>query len=168
MPKHIEDSQLLVAVYKNHVDESKRKSGLKELAKYPYKDWASDKSSFELYVNSESYSNPNLHYVGSNPTPWMYNLPLVYYCGVDSCATTFVWTKYDIEPAYPDHWIFQTSEPRHNSEQFNQRYYYDFILKPAIPVIVEMLNNGQPIDLEQVRELSDKVETIKQQCLEIA
>ena len=29
-----------------------------------------------------------------------------------------------------------------------------------------MLNNGQPIDLEQVRELSDKVETIKQQCLD--
>ena len=86
LPKHIEDSQLLVAVYKNHVDESKRKSGLKELAKYPYKDWASDKTSFELYVNSESYSNPNLHYVGSNPTPHMYNLPLIYYCGVDAQA----------------------------------------------------------------------------------
>ena len=86
LPKNIEDSQLLVATYKNHVDESKRKSGLKELAKYPYKDWASDKSSFELYVNSESYINPNLHYVGSNPTPHIYNLPLVYYCGVDACA----------------------------------------------------------------------------------
>lgn len=86
LPKYIEDSQLLVAVYKNHVDESKRKSGLKELAKYPYKDWASDKTSFELYVNSESYVNPNLHYVGSNPTPWMYNLPLIYYASIDSCA----------------------------------------------------------------------------------
>ena len=29
-----------------------------------------------------------------------------------------------------------------------------------------MLNNGQPIDLEQVKELSDRVETIKQQCLD--
>lgn len=77
-----------------------------------------------------------------------------------------MWDKFSTEPAYPDHWIFQTSEPRYNTEQFNQRYYYDFILKPAIPVIVEMLNNGQPIDLEQVRELSDKVETIKQQCLD--
>ena len=166
LPKHIEDSQLLVAVYKNHVDESKRKSGLKELAKYPYKDWASDKSSFELYVDSSSYVNPNLHYVGSNPTPWMYNLPLIYYASIDSMATKFVWDKFSTEPAYPDHWIFQTSEPRYNTEQFNQRYYYDFILKPAIPVIVEMLNNGQPIDLEQVKELSDKVETIKQQCLD--
>ena len=166
LPKYIEDSQLLVAVYKNHVDESKRKSGLKELAKYPYKDWASDKTSFELYVDSSNYVNPNLHYVGSNPTPHIYNLPLIYYASIDSMATTFVWQKFATEPAHPDHWIYQTSEPRHNTEQFNQRYYYDFILKPAIPVIVEMLNNGQPIDLEQVRELSNKVETIKQQCLD--
>ena len=167
LPKHIEDSQLLVATYRNHVDESKRKSGLKELAKYPYKDWASDKSSFELYVNSESYINPNLHYVGSNPTPWIYNLPLVYYCGVDACATTFVWTKYDIEPAYPDHWIFQTSEPRHNSEQFNQRYYYDFILKPAIPVIAEMMMNGQAIDLSQVQAILDTVTKLNDECKSI-
>ena len=167
LPKHIEDSQLLVAVYKNHVDESKRKSGLKELAKYPYKDWASDKSSFELYINSESYINPNLHYVGSNPTPWIYNLPLVYYCGVDSCASTFVWTKYDIEPAYPDHWIFQTSEPRYNSEQFNQRYYYDFILKPAIPVIAEMMMNGQAIDLSQVQAILDTVTKLNDECKSI-
>ena len=167
LPKHIEDSQLLVAVYKNHVDESKRKSGLKELAKYPYKDWASDKSSFELYVNSESYINPNLHYVGTNPTPYIYNLPLVYYCGVDSCATTFVWTKYDIEPAYPDHWIFQTSEPRHNTEQFNQRYYYDFILKPAIPVIAEMMMNGQAIDLSQVQAILDTVTKLNEECKSI-
>lgn len=167
MPKHIEDSQLLVATYKNHVDESKRKSGLKELAKYPYKDWASDKSSFELYVNSESYSNPNLHYVGPNPTPYIYNLPLVYYCGVDACATTFVWTKYDIEPAYPDHWIFQTSEPRHNNEQFNQRYYYEFILKPAIPVIAEMMMNGQAIDLSQVQAILDTVTKLNDECKSI-
>ena len=167
LPKHIEDSQLLVATYKNHVDESKRKSGLKELAKYPYKDWASDKSSFELYINSESYINPNLHYVGSNPTPYIYNLPLVYYCGVDSCATTFVWTKYDIEPAYPDHWIFQTSEPRHNYEQFNQRYYYDFILKPAIPVIAEMMMNGQAIDLSQVQAILDTVTKLNDECKSI-
>lgn len=164
LPKNIEDSQLLVATYKNHVDESKRKSGLKELAKYPYKDWASDKSSFELYVDSSSYVNPNLHYVGSNSTPWIYNLPLVYYCGVDACATTFVWTKYDTEPAYPDHWIFQTSEPRHNTEQFNQRYYYDFILKPAIPVIAEMMCNGQAIDLSQVQTILETVTTLNDKC----
>lgn len=165
LPKHIEDSQLLAAVYKNHVNPDKRKSGLKELAKYPYLDWASDKSSFELYVDSSEYVNPNLHYIGSNPTPHMYNLPLIYYCGVDACATHFVWSKFDTEPAHPTEWIPQTSEPRYNTEEFNQRYYYDFILKPAIPVIVRMLNKGQPIDIEQVKTLSAQVEHIKQECI---
>ena len=167
LPKNIEDSQLLAATYKNHVDESKRKSGLKELAKYPYKNWASDKSSFELYVDSSSYVNPNLHYVGSNPTPWIYNLPLIYYCSVDAMATKFVWDKFATEPAYPDHWIFQTSEPRHNTEQFNQRYYYEFILKPAIPVIAEMMMNGQAIDLSQVQAILDTVTKLNDECKSI-
>ena len=167
LPKHIEDSQLLAAVYKNHVDPNKRKSGLKELAKYPYKDWASDKTSFELFVDSTGYSNPNLHYVGSNPTPHMYNLPLIYYCGVDAQATTFVWQKFATEPAHPDHWIYQTSEPRHNTEQFNQRYYYEFILKPAIPVIAEMMMNGQAIDLTQVQAILDTVTELNDKCKSI-
>lgn len=154
----------MAAVYKNHVDQNKRKSGLKELAKYPYKDWASDKSSFDLYVDSSSYSNPLLIYVGPNPTPYMYNLPLIYYCGVDSMATTFTWQKFDTEPAHPDHWIFQTSEPQHNTEQFNQRYYYDFILKPAIPVIAEMMCNGQAIDLSQVQTILDAVTELNDNC----
>lgn len=77
-----------------------------------------------------------------------------------------VWSKYDFEQSHPTEWIPQTSEPRYNTEQFNQRYYYDFILKPAIPVIVEMLNNGQNIDLKQVHELSAHVEHIKANCLE--
>lgn len=165
LPKDIEDSQLLAAVYRNHVNPDKRKSGLKELAKYPYLDWASDKSSFELYVNSSNYTNPNLHYIGSNPTPSMYNLPLIYYCGVDSMATHFVWTKFATEPAHPDYWIPQTSEPRYNTEQFNQRYYYDFILKPAIPVIVEMLNTGQEIDIDKVTKLLTEVEAFNEQTL---
>ena len=164
-PKNIEDSQLLAGVYHNHVNPDKRKVGLKRLAKYPYLDWADDKSSFELYVDSSDYVNPNLHYVGHNPTPQIYNLPLIYYCGIDSCATTKVWKDYDIETAYPDYWIPETSEPRYNTEQFNQRYYYDFILKPAIPVIIEMLNNGQHIDTEQVEALSVKVDAIKAECI---
>ena len=165
LPKHIEDSQLLAAVYNNNVDQAKRKSGLKEVSKFPYLDWANDKSSFELYVDSSTYSNPNLTYVGPNPSITQYNLPLIYYCGVDACATHHAYLKYDIEPANPTEWIPQTSEPRYNTEQFNQRYYYEFILKPAIPVIVEMLNAGQAIDLSQVNALSEHVESVKAKCL---
>ena len=166
LPKHIDDSQLLAAVYNNHVDTNKRKSGLKELAKFPYLDWANDKSSFELYVDSSAYFNPNLVYVGPSPDITQYNLPLIYYCGVDSCATKHVWDKFNTEQAHPTEWIMPTSEPRYNTEQFNQRYYYEFILKPAIPVIVEMLNAGQSIDLSQVKALSKQVETVKQQCID--
>ena len=166
LPHNIEDSQLLAAVYHNHVNPDKRKTGLKQLAKYPYLDWATDKSSFDLYVDSSDYVNPNLHYVGSNPTPYMYNLPLIYYCGIDACATHLVWSKYDFELAHPTEWIPQTSEPRYNIEQFNQRYYYDFILKPAIPVIVEMLNTGQAIDLDKVTKLLGEVEAFNKLTLE--
>jgi len=165
LPKYIEDSQLLAAVYLNHVDSSKRKSGLKELAKFPYLDWANDKSSFELYVDSSNYVNQNMQYVGNNPTPHMYNLPLIYYCSVDACATHHVWSKFDTEPAHPSTWIMPTSEPRYNTEQFNQRYYYEFVLKPAIPVIVEMLNAGQAIDLSKVHKLSAEVEAVKAECM---
>lgn len=167
LPLNIEDSQLLAAVYHNHVNPDKRKSGLKELAKYPYLDWATDKSSFDLYVDSSNYINPNLHYVGSNPTPYVYNLPLIYYCGIDACATHMVWSKYDFEQAHPTEWVPQTSEPRYNTEQFNQRYYYDFILKPAIPVIVEMLNTGQAIDLSKVYKLQTEVEEFNKETLSI-
>jgi len=168
LPKNIEDTQLLAAVYRNHVNPDKRKTGLKELAKYPYLDWASDKTSFELYVDSSTYVNPNLRYVGSSSlaVQQSYNLPLIYYCSIDAMATRFVWDKFNTEVAHPDYWVPQTSEPKYNTEQFNQRYYYDFILKPAIPVIVEMLGNGQAIDLDQVRKLSEQVELIKQQCLD--
>lgn len=165
LPKHIEDSQLLAAVYLNHVDSSKRKSGLKELARFPYLDWASDKSSFELYVNSSDYVNPYMQYIGSNPTPHMYNLPLIYYCSVDSCATHHVFAKFDTEVAHPNKWVMPTSEPRYNSEGFNQRHYYDFILKPAIPVIVEMLNTGQAINLDKVHKLLAEVEQFNEETL---
>jgi len=164
LPKYIEDSQLLAAVYKNNVAENQRKSGLKELAKYPYKDWAKDKTSFELYVDSKDYVNPNLHYVGSNPTPWRYNLPLIYYCGIDSCATTFVWNKFATEESHPTEWIPQTSEPRYNTEQFNQRYYYEHILKPAIPMVAEMMCNGQEIDLTKVQNILDTVTKLNKEC----
>ena len=164
LPKSIEDSQLLAAVYNNHVDSSKRISGLKALSGPLYKDWASDKSSFDLYDTELNESVTNLNYVGSGD-PSIYNLALIKYCGWDALATRFAWDKFNTEVAHPDHWIMPTSEPRHNTEQFNQRYYYEFVLKPAIPLIVEMLNNGQAIDLDAVHKLKSEVEAFNEQTL---
>lgn len=106
----------------------------------------------------------NLNYVGTNDSS-VYNLALIKYAGIDTMATKLAWEKFDTEPARPNHWVMPTSEPRCNTEQFNQRYYYEFILKPAIPVIVEMTMNGQAIDLSKVDKLKDEVEAFNELTL---
>ena len=164
LPKHIEDSQLLAAVYNNNVDSSKRKSGLKQIGGSLYRDWANDKSSFDLYDTSMNSTVTNLNYVGEGD-PSIYNLSLIKYAGIDTMATKLAWDKYAFEEPYPNHWIMPTSEPRYNDEQFNQRYYYEFILKPAIPVIVEMIMNGQAIDLSKVDKLKAEVEAFNTETL---
>lgn len=164
LPLHIEDSQLLAAVYNNNVDEQKRKSGLKALSGTLYQDWAKDKASFDLFDTDLNPQVTNLNYIGSGD-PSKYNLSLIKYAGIDTPATKLAWERFDTSPAFPDHWIPQTSEPRDNTEQFNQRYYYDFILKPAIPVIVEMIMNGQAIDISKVDKLKAEVELFNEQTL---
>ena len=164
LPINYEDSQLLAAVYNNNVDSAKRISGLKALAGTLYQDWASAKSSFDLYDTELNHTVTNLNYIGTND-PSVYNLALIKYAGIDTMATKLVWEKFDIELAHPNHWIMPTSEPRYNIEQFNQRYYYEFILKPAIPVIVEMIMNGQAIDLSKVDKLKAEVEAFNELTL---
>jgi DNA polymerase I-like protein with 3'-5' exonuclease and polymerase domains len=166
MPKYIEDTQLLAKVYKNHVNPEKRKTGLKILAKDLYQDWAEDKSSFDLYVDSSNYKNENMRYYGSSKNISQYNLPLIYYSAVDSAATYAVYQKFDIEEPNPKEWVFPTSEPRYNEEQFNQRHYYEFILKPAIPVIVKMMAAGQTIDLDKVKDMKQNVEAMKEDMIQ--
>lgn len=165
-PKHIEDSQLLAAVYNNDVDVNKRKSGLKAISGPLYGDWAQAKTSFDLYDTSLNHIVTNLFYVGSNPNPEQYNLALIKYCGIDACATKYAWQKYATEEAHPTEWIFPTSEPQHNTEQFNQRYYYEFVVKPAIPMVIEMMNNGQAIDLSIVDKLKAEVDEYNTKMLE--
>ena len=164
LPINYEDSQLLAAVYNNNVDSAKRISGLKVLAGTLYQDWASAKSSFDLYDTELNHTVTNLNYVGTND-PSVYNLALIKYAGIDTMATKLAWDKFNTEVAHPNHWIMPTSEPRYNTEQFNQRYYYDFILKPAIPVIVEMIMNGQAIDLSKVDKLKAEVEAFNELTL---
>ena len=164
LPINYEDSQLLAAVYNNNVDSAKRISGLKSISGTLYQDWASAKSSFDLYDTELNHTVTNLNYVGTND-PSVYNLALIKYAGIDTMATKLAWEKFATEPAHPDHWIMPTSEPRDNTEQFNQRYYYEFILKPAIPVIVEMIMNGQAIDLSKVDKLKAEVEAFNELTL---
>jgi len=158
MPKHlVEDSQLLASVYRNTVGFSKKETGLKVLGSILYSNWAESKETFELYKDSSRYSNPLLEYVGSNE-PAVYNLPLIYYLFIDTTATRFIYDKFNsIEVLNNTRFIMPTSEPSVNKEKFNSKDYYEYILKPSIPMIVEVLAVGQGIDLAQVYTLKEKV-----------
>lgn len=156
-----EDSQLLAAVYFNC--SPKPPVGLKHLAKYPYSDWANGKESFDLYADSVNYNNPNIHYVGDNIDYKQYNLPLVYYNGIDVMATQHLLNKYmPIEPTFTKvsiESILPIPMPKDHSESI--RYFYENVMKPIIKPIVKMLANGMPIDTSQLPALRNKVETIR-------
>lgn len=160
-PHNLEDSMLLAGVYNNHVDLLKRKKSLKELAKDVYLDWGNNKASFDLYDTSLNETVKDLKYVGTSDIS-KYNLALIKYCGIDQCATTFVYQNFDTEKPVPSTFTYKTSEPRDNVEQFNQRHYYEFILKAAIKPTIRMLNNGQHIDIDAVHVLKDTVEEMKE------
>ena len=165
-PKDFEDSMLLSRVYNNSTNKLKNQAGLKYLAGALYSDWASAKTSFDLYEDSTGYTNPSLIYTG-NSNIYKYNLPLIYYCGIDGCSTLFVWNKFNTETPNNTKFIRPTSEPRDNTENFNRRDYYEFIIKPAIPVIIKILERGLAIDLDQVETLKAEVEGIRQESIDI-
>ena len=167
LPKDIEDTQLLAAVYKNHVDVLKRKVGLKSLAGHLYGRWASEKSTFDLYDNSLNENiTENLIYNGTGDTS-KYNLSLIKYAGVDSPATYFIYDKFNKEKPVPSVETYITSERRYNTENFNSRYYYEFVLKPAIYSIIRMLNNGQHINLKKVEILKEQTEEMKERLTKV-
>ena len=162
MPKNIEDSQLLAAVYNNNVDVTKRKSGLKGISGVLYGKWAEAKSTFDLYDTTLNDTVTDLVYRGSNNDTSKYNLALIKYCGIDANATRFAFDKYNTETAHPSEWVQITSEPKYNTEEFNQRYYYEFILKASIRPIIRMLSNGQHIDINKVYTLKQQTEEMKE------
>jgi len=164
-PKDVEDAMLLGKVYRNHINPVKRKVNLKDIAGNLYGKWATAKESFDLYDTTLNNTVDSTVYVGSGDSS-KYNLALIAYAGIDSSATKLAWEKFANKEAKPDKWIMPTSEPKDNVEQFNQRYFYDFILKPAIPVVIEMMNNGQAIDLEQVKQLESEVKEFNKKKLE--
>ena len=168
MPKHlVEDSQLLASVYRNAVGFSKKETGLKLLGATLYSNWAEAKETFELFKDSSKYVNPLLVYEGQN-NPQAYNLPLAYYLLIDCTATKFIYDKFNnIEEPTNVKLIMPTSEPSVNKEQFNSKDYYTHILKPSIPMIVEILAVGQAIDLNKVNTLKEEVLKLRDKDIEI-
>lgn len=159
--KNYEDTQLLAQAYLNRVEPIQY--GLKSLAGHVYGDWATEKSSFNLYEDSTHYQNDNLIYKGSNPDWKKYNLSLVYYAGIDTIACKFLWDKYS---AYHPEWesvdiedLLPIVEPRYHEE--TPRFFYENVMKPIIPDIVELLETPMPINIDTVHKIKDEAETSK-------
>jgi len=165
-PKIFEDSMLLARVYVNNTNKLKNQTGLKVLAGALYSDWASSKESFDLYEDSTGYTNEYLVYRGDSDVT-KYNRSLIYYAGIDGASTIFVYNKFNIEKANNTEFIRPTSEPKDNKENFNRRDYYEYVVKPFIPVVIKILERGLSIDLNKVHILKKEVEGIKQESINI-
>ncbi|MCK5537553.1 MAG: hypothetical protein KAI79_12055 [Bacteroidales bacterium] len=151
--KNYEDTQLIAQAYLNDVNQPRY--GLKALAGHIGGDWATEKGSFELYEDSEYYQNPQLVYKGTNLKWKQYNLPLVFYAGLDTFYTRILWKKYS---AYEPTWksvdiedILPIIEPRYYEE--TPRYFYENVLKPVIPDIIEITNTPMPLNLKTIAQI---------------
>jgi len=154
--KNYEDTQLIAQAYMNNAKQPL--FSLKALAGGLLGDWASAKTSFELYEDSTDYDNPNLVYVGSNPDVTKYNLPLIYYAGVDTTATIHLWNKFSrIDPEFESVDIgdlLPIPEPRYHEE--SPRFFYENVLKPLIRTNIELLETPMPIDMGIVEEIKQE------------
>ena len=154
--KNYEDTQLIAQAYMNHTGV--QAYSLKKLAGGLYGDWATAKTTFDLYEDSSEYVNSNLKYSGKNPDILKYNLPLVYYAGIDTSATLFLWQKFStIDPEWksvPIEDILPIQEPRDHEE--SPRYFYENVMKPLVRTIVELLETPMPIDMKIVEEIKQE------------
>lgn len=159
-PKYYEDSMLLAQAYMNHTGV--QAYSLKTLAGNLYGDWASAKEDFNLFKDSSNYINENLVYIGKRSNVSTYNLPLIYYAGIDSSAALHVFSKFsELDPKWKSISIenlLPIEEPRYHEE--TPRFFYENVLKPLVKVNIELLETPMPIDMHVVEEI--KQEAISQ------
>lgn len=150
MPKNYEDTQIFAKTLFNHVETHKAKTGLKELAGPMYGAWGVTEDLFSL---SE-----------------MYNEKLIYYAAVDAAATFWVYQRIlsGIDPltgdelntdAYYSPWD-QLPAPSPKHALYPDHHFYHHTAKWLIRDTVRIMNNGLPIDLEEVVKLEEELEEI--------
>ena len=154
--KNYEDTQLISQAYLNNANQPLL--SLKAQAGSLLGDWATAKTSFDLYADSTNYVNPDLKYVGTNPKWKQYNLPLVFYAGLDTTGTIFLWNKYScIHPTWksvPMDKLLPIIEPRYHEE--TPRYFYENVLKPLVKTNIELLENPMPISMSIIQEIKQE------------
>ena len=143
-PQNYEDTQLLAWAYLNHANTFKAKVGLKGLAGHIYGDWA---------VSSDNFNLEN-----------KYDENLIKYAAIDGMATWFVWNEFsnlenikDIEITENILPVGPTNDP---STFKTPRYFYENVMKPSIPDMVQMMLQGININLDAVEDLRSTVDNV--------
>lgn len=143
-PKNYEDTQLLAWAYKNHANTFQAKVGLKGLAEKIYSNWA---------VASDMFNLDN-----------KYDPQLLEYAGIDGNATWFVWnefsTKEDINQIEITTNLLPVGDLIDPSTYKTPRYFYENVMKPSIPDMVEMMLQGININQNAVEELRNTVDNV--------
>ena len=164
--KNYEDTALIAQAYLNSVNQPL--FGLKSLAAHLNSSWGEEKGSFDLYEDSSDYKNEYLVYRGSNPKIKEYNLPLVYYCGVDTQMTHIFWSKYsEIDPEWTSvsiDDILPIIEPRDAED--TPRFFYENVLKPILPSMIQITQTPMPIDMDIIQQIKQDALDKKEPAME--
>ena len=164
--KNFEDTILIAQAYLNSVKQPL--FSLKALASHINSSWGTAKESFDLYVDSTGYVNENLMYRGSNPEITKFNLPLIYYAGIDTQMTHILWDRFsEIDPEWTSvdiDDILPIVEPKDHQE--TPRYFYENVLKPILPAMIELTLTPMPIDMNIIDEIKQEAINKREPAME--
>ena len=150
-PKNYEDSQIFAKTVFNHVEVFKARVGLKELAGTVYGSWG--------IVENDFFTLANLH----DPR-------MLHYAATDACATFWVYDRLTktfedegvVYPSTMDDYTpwEQLPAPNPMTAKYPEAHFYHHTAKFLVRDTVRIMMNGLPIDLNEVKLLEDKLETI--------
>lgn len=137
---------LLIAYSLLNDSKQTPKLSLKELTKSAFGTW-SDKEHFDI-------TNLQLSDVD--------NVYLQYYAGIDACACLHYFNKHkDAIKATPSVDIFDILPTEHPSKRTHSRYwFYKNVARAIIPVTIEMMNTGLPLNMDNVHKLDSELDSI--------
>lgn len=150
MPKNYEDTAIFAKTLFNHVDNSKARVGLKEIAGFKYGAWG---------IAPESFVNEDLY----NPTKLLY-------AATDGCATFWIYERM-IESTFEEMegfnqpstaegyspWDQLANAPSPKGAIYPEAYFYHNTAKHLVRDTVRFTMNGLPIDLQEVSNLEEEI-----------
>lgn len=146
-PKNYEDTQLLAWSYLNHANTFRAKVGLKQLAGNIYGDWA---------VSADNFASEN-----------KYDESLIKYAAIDGMATWYVWNEFstieDINNIPIIQQLLPVPDLTDPTKEQTPRFFYENVMKPSIPDMVQMMLQGININLDEVENLRNTVDDVLQQ-----